>query len=604
MKGIAGLYGVSGDIPRGLMESFAAAVGTGTTLQRPAPHVALVAGTGAESHAAEGRTAVCAGEVVAPPLAMSVPSAAQAVLAAASGDRSPAEALCGGFAYAVWDDPRQELELAVDRFRCSPLVYARLGTVLAFASDLRLLRRLPGFDGEIDPTALVEYLNLAVIPAPRTFFRGARKLRAAHHLRCRRGGEPVMEPYWRLRYRDDAGVPAATLAVRLREALAESVRRHAATTNGARVGAFLSGGLDSSLVVALMSRVAGRPIQTFTVGFQEASYDERAYAHRVARAAGTEHHEAVVRPDAEDVVHRLVEAFDEPFADSSAVAAWYVARMAAGHTKVVLSGDGGDEVFGGYVIYQADRLAGLYRRLPSAVGARLLPALVGRLPASERKMSWDLRAKRFVANAHRDPLAAHVGWRAIFSEEMKARLYAAPVARRDPVALLRAHFDAAPGPDLLNRFMVVDMKVSLVDDMLTKVDRTSMAHGLEVRVPLLDPELVTWASRLPSRTKVRGLGLKWLLRRVARDLLPAEIVDRPKAGFHVPVSAWLKGELRPLVDAQLGEATIRRQGLFDPAVVRGLVDDHMAGREDLSRNLWGLLMFGLWYDRYLGDGVQ
>ncbi len=252
------------------------------------------------------------------------------------------------------------------------------------------------------------------------------------------------------------------------------------------------------------------------------------------------------------------------------------------------------------MIYQADRLAGLYRRLPACLGERALPALTERLPASDAKMSWDLKLKRFVRHARLDPAGAHGAWRLIFSEDMKRQLYAAPpAAAPDSLDLMRGHFEAYPGPDPLNRFMVGDAKLSLVDDMLTKVDRTSMAHSLEVRVPLLDHELVEWIARVPSSFKVRRLTLKYLFSEVARDLLPRHIADRPKAGFHVPVPAWLKHELKPLVDEVLGEATVRRQGLFDPAYVRSLVDAHQAGRENYSRNLWGLLMFGLWYDRYM-----
>jgi len=374
------------------------------------------------------------------------------------------------------------------------------------------------------------------------------------------------------------------------------------------VGAFLSGGLDSSVVVALMCRCAAGPISTFSIGFQERSYNELPYARQVAELYGTDHHELTVEPLVEEVIGELVEAFDEPFADSSAVAAYYVAQVAGEHTKVVLSGDGGDEVFGGYVIYQADRLARFYRRLPAVLGERLIPGVVRQLPASEGKMSWDLKLRRFVDHARRDPLAAHGSWRIIFTEEMKRRLYAEGHVERfgdglgaayDSLGGMRTYFDGNPGDDLLNRFMYVDTKVNLVDDMLTKVDRTSMAHSLEVRVPLLDHHLVEWMTGLPSHHKIRGLTLKHLFKEAARELLPASIVNRPKAGFHVPVPAWLKNELRPLVERQLGEATVTRQGVFDPTYVRALLEDHYSGRENYSRNIWGLLMFSLWYERHI-----
>jgi asparagine synthase (glutamine-hydrolysing) len=267
---------------------------------------------------------------------------------------------------------------------------------------------------------------------------------------------------------------------------------------------------------------------------------------------------------------------------------------------VVLSGDGGDEVFGGYVIYQADKLAAYYRRLPAPLSESAIPWVVDRLPASDAKMSWDLKLRRFVAHARRDPVTAHASWRAIFSSDMKARLYGdRSFPQVDSLDVMRRHHAAYPGDDELNRFMYMDAKVSLVDDMLTKVDRTSMAHSLEVRVPLLDHDLVEWMSAVPSHYKVRRLELKHLLKKVALDMLPRSIVTRPKAGFHVPVPVWLKGELRPLVTDQLGPATVARQGIFDPAYVTRLTDEHMSGRRDHSRNLWGLLMFGLWFEEHL-----
>jgi asparagine synthase (glutamine-hydrolysing) len=506
--------------------------------------------------------------------------------------------LHGMFAVAVWDRRAGRLVLARDRLGVKPLFYAEHDDALVFGSEIKALLAL-GLPRQLDPEALHDYLSFDFVPGPRTMFAGIRKLPAGHRLVW--DGRLAVEPYWDIPLAADLPpLPEDrdTLAVELRRRLEDAVRL--AMVSDVPVGAFLSGGLDSSLVTALMSRLANRPVQTFAVGFHEASYNELPFARRVAAHCGTEHHECIVEPRVEDVVHALVGCFDEPFADSSAVAAYVVSQVAAREAKVVMSGDGGDEVFGGYVIYQADRLAGLYRRLPPRLADGVLPRLAGWLPASDRKMSLDLKLRRFVTHASRDPLAAHGLWRAIFTEEMKAGLYANGTAvRRDSMDLLRVHFDAHPGPDLLNRLMIVDAKVSLADDMLAKVDRTSMAHGLEVRVPLLDHPLVEWMSAVPSRHKVAGLGLKVLLRRAARDLLPADILNRPKAGFHVPVPGWLKRELRPLLAEQLGPATVARQGLFNPATVSRLVADHQAGRANHSRNLWGLLMLSLWYDRFL-----
>jgi len=519
--------------------------------------------------------------------------------------------LRGMFAIAVWDAPRGRLMLARDRLGIKPLFYAQTADGILFGSEIKALLAA-GFRKVLDRQALHHYLTLDYVPGPATMFAGIHKLPAGHVLTWD-AGAPVrsralgLRRYWSLPAQwggaaDDLPRERGALVHALRAHLADAVR--AAMVSDVPVGAFLSGGLDSSIVVALMQRVADRPVSTFSVGFNEASYDELLWARRVAEHCRTDHHELVVAPDAEGIAHRLVEAFDEPFADSSALASWVVSEQAAAHTRVVLSGDGGDEVFGGYVIYQADRLAGMYRALPGALGQRLLPWLAAKVPASDRKMSLDLKLQRFTAGAALDPLAAHLAWRAIFDEAAKRALYAEPdtLGLAPTVDLFRAVHEAYPNAEPLNRLMAVDQGISLVDDMLTKVDRTSMAHSLEVRVPLLDHVLVEWMARVPAAHKVTPvrLRLKALLKDAARGTLPDDVIDRPKAGFHVPLPGWLRGELRPLIEHQLSAAMVHRQGVFDPEAVDQVVRAHMEGRRNLSRNVWGLLMFGLWYERHLG----
>lgn len=505
------------------------------------------------------------------------------------------ERLQGMFAVAIWDERRERLVLARDRLGIKPLFWTIHDGALIFGSEIKVLLTAD-VPRRVDPLALHDYLSFDYVPGPRTMFEGIQKLQAGHLLIW--DGSIRLHRYWDLPGRTKQ-LPGDVdeLRVQLRGLLEDAVRD--AMVSDVPVGAFLSGGLDSSIVVALMAQVASQPVRTFAVGFRERSYNELPYAREVAQRYGTQHHEFIVEPHIDEVIHEIVDHFDEPFADSSAVAAYYVSEVASKHVKVVMSGDGGDEIFGGYTIYQADRLANLYRRLPRLLGERAIPRIVGKLPASDRKMSWDLKLRRFVEHARRDPLAAHGSWRLIFTEEMKERLYAGDGQHQDSVELLRAYFDGYPDNDALNRFMYVDTKVSLVDDMLTKVDRMSMAHSLEVRVPLLDHRLVEWMSQVPSDLKVRGLNLKYLLKQVAQDLLPPGIVNRRKAGFHVPIPGWLKQELRPLVEEQLGAATIARQGIFDPGYVDTLLEDHRTGRNNWSRNIWGLLIFGLWYDRYI-----
>lgn len=502
--------------------------------------------------------------------------------------------LHGMFAFAIWDAPRRRLLLARDRLGVKPLFYTVHAGRLLWGSEIKAILAA-GVPRRVDPAALHDYLSFDYVPGPRTMFADISKLPAGHLLTW--DGDLHVRRYWDVPGKQrEVGRDEAALRAHLRGLLDDAVREN--MVSDVPVGAFLSGGLDSSIVVALMSRLTSEPVRTFSVGFRERSYNELPYARMVAERYGTDHHEVIVEPQIEDVIHEIVDHFDEPFADSSAVATYYVAQVAREHVKVALSGDGGDEVFGGYTIYQADRLAHLYRRLPHALAEGVIPAVVRRLPVSEGKMSLDLKARRFVERARLDPITAHASWRVIFTDAMKERLYAdGAAARHDSLDLLRGYFDGYAENDLLNRFLYVDTKVSLVDDMLAKVDRMSMANSLEVRVPLLDHRLVEWMSQVPSDYKVRRLDLKYLFKEVARDLLPREVVDRRKAGFHVPIPGWIKQELRPLIAEQLGPATVARQGIFDPGYVSQLLEAHASGRENYSRNIWGLLIFSLWYDR-------
>ncbi|MBI3967635.1 MAG: asparagine synthase (glutamine-hydrolyzing) [Chloroflexi bacterium] len=517
--------------------------------------------------------------------------------------------LNGMFALAVWDERRRRLLLARDQLGVKPLYYAELPDRFLFGSELKALLA-DGVERRIDLVALHDYLGLNYVPGPRSIVAGIRKLLPGHRLTLDLDrGVPAIDRFWdvpRPAPRVSARRPTGELERELLELLREVVRDQ--MISDVPLGAFLSGGVDSSLIVALMSEVSEQPVRTFSIGFKERSFDELDYARLVADRFGTEHHELVLEPRAHELVAAVADYFDEPFADSSALAVYAVAELAASHVKVALSGEGGDEVFGGYYTYQADRLAALYRRLPSLVGRRLLPALVELLPASDQKASFDFKLKRFVAGGALPPLPAHYTWKAFLDEDAKRRLYRpalgnplvdcgdAPV--RPTLELFRRVYDGYPGPDVLNRLLYVDLQVQLVDDMLTKVDRMSMAHSLEVRVPLLDPRLVEHMAELPSDLKVWGLSLKYLLKRAAARVLPREILTRRKAGFHVPIAKWLKGELADLVDEQLGPRTLVRQGVFDPKLVGELLTAHRSGRRDHSRNIWSLLMFGLWYDRY------
>jgi asparagine synthase (glutamine-hydrolysing) len=489
--------------------------------------------------------------------------------------------LRGMFAVALWDAPRRRLVLARDRFGIKPLVYRQAGGELLFASELRALPRT-----EIDLDALEAFLAFNCIPAPLTIFAGTRKLPPGHLLVWEDGSARLQ------RFALPAPLPEreATPA-ELRERLRDSVKAH--LVSDVPVGVLLSGGVDSSLLAALAAEEASEPLRTFSIGFEERSFDETADARLVAERYGTDHRELVLRPDAARLLPALAEAFDEPFADSSALPTYLVSELAAREVKVALSGEGGDELFGGYYTYAADLLALRVGRV-----ARLARPLVERLPASTRRVSFDYKAKRFARAAHLPPLERHHGWKEIFSAEARAELTGRR-HRSDPVDLLRAHFGETAGAELLLRLQHVDLGVLMVADQLTKTDRASMAHSLEARVPFLDTAVTDLALALPRRQRVHMLRKKVLLRKAAAPLLPPEIVRGRKRGFSIPAAAWLRGELEPFAREVLSPETLRRQGYVDPASVRHVLDRHVSGREDLSRQLWGLLALTLWHEAHV-----
>jgi len=498
--------------------------------------------------------------------------------------------LRGMFAIALWDSRARRFVAARDRFGIKPFHYRRAGRLLSFASELKALP-----PGEVDLDAVEAFLAFNSIPAPLTIWRDTRKLPAGHLLVWEGRGEPRIE-----RFARPAPVPAAEvrtyeeeseLVEELRARLRESVRAHLVAD--VPVGVLLSGGIDSSVLAALAATESSKRLQTFSIGFEERSFDELEDARKVAERYDTDHHELVLRPDVADLLPKIVETFDEPFADSSALPTYVVSELAARHVKVGLSGEGGDELFGGYYTYVADLLAPRVGRLAAAARP-----LVERLPSSPAKASFDYRAKRFVRAVDLPPLERHLAWKEIFSAEARAEILA-PGRRgsSDPLDVYRARYAETDGAEPLARLQDVDLGIYLADDLLVKTDRASMAHSLEARVPFLDEVVAGFALSLPTNLKVRGLQKKRILRRAAAPLLPRSLLYRRKRGFSIPAASWLRGELEPFAREVLSPDQVRRHGYFRPETVTRLLDDHVAGREDLSRQLWGLLSFTLWCEQ-------
>jgi asparagine synthase (glutamine-hydrolysing) len=503
------------------------------------------------------------------------------------------ERLRGMFAVALWDEREQRLLLARDRFGIKPLYYRHLDGDLSFASELKAMLEQPGFSRAIDPRAVAAYLAFNSIPAPLTIFSEARKLPPGFLLSWQGG---TIE---QTRYARPAPVPAERvrresadeLAGELREVLRDSIRAHLVAD--VPVGVLLSGGVDSGGITALAAGESTEPLKTFSIGFEESGFDELSRARLVAERFGTDHQELILRPDAVELLPKLVESFDEPFGDSSALPTYLVSELAAGEVKVALSGEGGDELFGGYYTYVADLLAPRLGRL-----AALASPLIEALPSSDARVGFDYKAKRFARAAKLPPLERHHGWKEIFSAQLRGSLLGTRDPGWDPLDLYRERYAETADAELLARMQDVDFGIYLVDDLLVKTDRLSMAHSLELRVPFLDQRVAEFAQALPTPLKVRGLAKKRLLRRALAPLLPKEVVRGRKQGFSIPLAAWLRGPLQPFARETLSAATLERQGVLDPAAVTPLLDRHCSGHEDLSRQLWGLMAFTLWFDRY------
>ena len=504
--------------------------------------------------------------------------------------------LTGMFGLAVWDARRRVLLLARDRLGIKPLYYVADGRRVLFASEIKALLQ-DDVSREVELQALDDYLALGYVPGSQSIFRAIRKVPPGHLLRCTQAGV-VERRYWSLAY---PALPArprspADYAEELRALLRRVTAEHLLAD--VPLGVFLSGGVDSSTLVALMRELDVDPLRTFSIGFDERSYNELDGARVVARTFGTEHHELVVRPDAAALLPELVRALDEPFADSSAIPVYCVARLARQHVTVALSGEGGDEVFGGYLTYRAYKVATAYRRIPRPLTA-LLPALVRRLPTSHRRVSFDYKAKRFVEGAYLPPADAHCWWKLVFSPDARATLYARAPAVDDAARLYREAWDGCGAPDALTRLQHIDLTVYLPDDLLVKADRMSMATSLEVRVPFVDHRVVEFAAGLPPDLKVHRLTTKYILKRAMAGTVPSRILSGKKRGFNVPIASWLTGDLREMVHDVLSEARVRRAGFFDPAAVSAMIRAHEAREADYSRNIYALLMFSLWCDEYL-----
>ena len=512
--------------------------------------------------------------------------------------RDALEDLEGVFGLAVWHDTSQTLVLARDRVGVKPLYYALLPDQIVFASELKAMLVHPAISRELDVDAISAYLTHGWVPAPQSIVRAVRKLPAGHRL-VYAGGESKLEQWWDVRYGGGASDELVGVA-HLAAALDISVRQQLIAD--VPLGILLSGGMDSATVGAIARGHTSRRLQTFSIGFEEPLFDESAHARAMAAALGAEHHEHVVGPRAAlDLVDGLAELVDEPLGDAAILPTYVLSRFARRSVTVALSGDGGDEVFAGSPIYRAHKLARAWQRMPTPLRGALR-ALVQRLPVADDELSPGVRLGRVVAAAMLDPVERHATWIGAFSpDEQRELLTAEALARlsaEPSYAVLERLAERVPPSPWLEQLLYLDLKGSLGEGVLQKIDRASMACSLEVRVPLLDRRVVEVAALLPSRMKLKRLRAKHILKRTMRGRVPPAVIARPGASLGVPLTRWCRGELAPLLRDVCEPGALRRGGVFRPAAVQRLLDEHQAGRHDHGKKLYMLLVFLLWSRRY------
>ena len=504
--------------------------------------------------------------------------------------------LRGMFGIALWDRTRKTLILARDRAGIKPLHFVEDGTRIYFGSEIKSLIAAGAVQPDIDLEALDHYLSYLYAPRDRSLFASVRKLPPGHFLRWQDGKTTIVK-YWEIGARESFAGSDEEAAHALRQVLADAVQSH--MVSDVPLGAFLSGGVDSSIVVGLMAEASSRPVKTFSIGFDEPQFDELEHARRVSDHFATDHHEFVVRPDGLAILDRLVEHFDEPFADSSAIPTWYVSEIARQHVTVVLSGDGGDELFGGYDRYLPHRRVAQFDRL-ALPGARAAAGAVWPL------LPHGARGKNFLRHVSRTDDGRYLDSVAFFQPDERESLYTYDVRRRlaewNAEDALRARLSRFSSLPPHGRMMRLDFETYLPEDVLTKVDRMSMAHSIESRVPLLDNEVIEFAATLPSALKIRNGRRKHVLKEAVRTLLPGEIVDRKKQGFGVPLGVWFRGGLTDIFSDVLCSSRTRQRGYFEPRFVDRLVQEHLSGRRDHTLRLWQLLVFELWHRQYVDEG--
>ncbi|MSU54984.1 MAG: asparagine synthase (glutamine-hydrolyzing) [Candidatus Taylorbacteria bacterium] len=508
--------------------------------------------------------------------------------------------LNGMFAIALWDITTNKLLLARDRLGKKPLYYALVDNTLIFGSEPKALLAHPSIKKELDIESLNLYLEYEFVPSPRSIYKNIFKLEPGSYLTYKNQNLEI-KSFWNLDFTKKTEQTEIENMKQLNSLIKEAVSIR--LTSDVPLGVYLSGGLDSSIIAWYASKKSSKPLETFTVSFAESGFDESGYARTVANLLKTNHHEErLTATKALSYLEKAVEIFDEPLSDASILPNLFLAEWSKQHITVALGGDGGDELFLGYQNIQAHSLNRLYKKIPGFIRHDLIEPLVRKLPSNDAYFSFPFKSKRFIKGAGKNlnDFEQDLAWRGSFSNEDKKFLLSENFNTENIGAKeLERHITDSKTQDFFERLTYLYLKQYLADDILVKVDRSSMAFGQEVRAPLLDYRIVEFAANLPTNLKFKNLKGKYLLKKIMRGRLPDEILDRPKKGFGVPIAEWLRGDLKPIADKYFSEAHLKTQGIFNHQYVRKLYADHLAKRADYRKELWTLLVFQLWYNRWI-----
>jgi asparagine synthase (glutamine-hydrolysing) len=508
--------------------------------------------------------------------------------------------LRGMFAFAIWDENKKRLFLARDRLGKKPLNYTLHNGSLIFGSEIKSILEHPGISKDVNLEALDNYLTYQYVPAPLSIFQGIQKLPPANILTCDRSGNVQVQEYWDLDFRDKLDLSEEDYCIQIREKLKEATKIR--MISDVPLGAFLSGGIDSSAVVGLMSQVSSTPVKTFSIGFEEQEYSELKYARQVAELFGTDHTEFIVKPQMIEILEKLMWHYGEPYADSSALPSYYLARETRKFVTVALCGDGGDENFAGYLMYRSLRRAHALAKIYRSIGGKAFNKIIELIPGSADRINLIRKAKKISSTFIQSPENLNIHWYAFFNKEQKARLYSDPMKKGvsdvDAYEYLARRFKHAQADHLMDKQLYTDIKTYLPEDLLVKMDIATMANSLEVRSPFLDHEFMELTASMPFSLKLHGSSLKYILKKSLKGFLPDNIMTRRKMGFGIPIMEWFRTDLKDYVrDILLSEESLKR-GYFEKPYIEEMLEEHIFQNKNHTNRIWALLMLELWHKSF------